>query len=188
MNSQSKSHVGCVYQVLILLVDHLIKNLREACSSIKNLSHHYNMLADYNNSIELIRDQWKMLLIILRAFLINNEYCEPVIIAIHQDGLRNFNSDELRNFSHFLSFKIYLLNYLVMIILVKVTNVEGLLSEDFISELRKTLSQTELGYLAMFMVEFVSDLVRTLCAKPLISPLFKVQVTLRMMLVIACLQ
>ncbi len=85
--------------------------------------------------------------------------------------MRDFDTNKLRDFSDLLSFKIYLLDYFVIIFFIKVTNVESLLSENMISKLRKALSQAEVGNFAMFLIILIGDLVGALCAQPLICPL-----------------
>ena len=80
-----------------------------------------------------------MLLIETRAFLVNYKNCEAIIITIHKDSIWDFNTYELGYICDFLSLKKHLLNNMILVMLVKVPDIEALLSEDVISKLSESL-------------------------------------------------
>jgi hypothetical protein len=71
---------------------------------------------------------------------------------------------------------------------IEVANVERLLSENMVSELGEALNKFERLDFSIFRLNLIGDLVWALCAKPLISPLLKVQITLRMTFIVASLK
>ncbi len=129
-----------------------------------------------------------MLLIKSRAFLVSNKHSESIIIAIHQDSVGYIKTYKLWDISYLLSFKLYLLNNVVLIVLVKVSNVETLLTENLVSKLCESLVKLESFDLSIFLLIFIGDLIRALSSKPLISPLFEVEITMWVIFVIPSLQ
>lgn len=77
---------------------------------------------------------------------------------------------------------------MIGILLVKVADVEALLSEDLVAELGEPLVKAERFDLAILFCVLVGNLVRTLRSEPLVSPFVQVQVPLRMTFVISSLK
>jgi len=138
------------------------------------------VLTDYHYSVQLVRDKRKFLLIEIRALLVNNKDSESIVVTVHQDGLRDFDANELRYLSHFLSFKSDLFNDLVIVFGVEVSDVEGLLSENMIAELGKVLNQLKRLDFSIFFLNFIRNLVRSLSSQPLIGPLLKIEISMGM--------
>lgn len=129
-----------------------------------------------------------MLFVKARTFFVDDKYSESVVITIHQNCVGYINSDKLRYICNLLSFQLYLLDYMIVILFVKVSNVEALLSEYLITELGEPLMKMERFDLAILFGVLVCDLVRTLRSKPLVSPFVQVQVPIRMTFVVSSLK
>jgi hypothetical protein len=102
--------------------------------------------------------------------------------------LGNIDADELRHICGFLGLKFDLFDLLESVLGIEVANIEGLLPVDFVAEFREILVQLEGLNLSILFFYIIGDLVGSLGSQPLISPLIKLEITLRMMLVVASLQ
>ena len=71
---------------------------------------------------------------------------------------------------------------------IEITDVEGLLSEDLVTELGESLVQLERLNLAILLLDLIGYLVGALGAEPLVCPLLKVNITIGMTLIVASLK
>lgn len=186
--SSNKGHVNSVNQVLIGLIHHLIENERKPCRGIHDLPHHDQQLSDDHCFVQLVGNRRQVLLVESDASILDDEDSEAVVVAVHQDCLRDRETYELIDDSQLSVTNDNVLVLLEVASVIKETNVDRLLSVDLIAVLAEALSYSEFSNDALVMLIFVLYLVGAFRAKPLVSPHLKVEVSLRERLVVALLQ